>query len=257
MNAAQNFATRLRSQERLIGYWSMMDAHIAVERLARVGYDYICIDGQHGLLDYKAWLNSLLAIDAGAALGSTPTVGLVRVPANDPTWICQALDAGAAGVIVPLINTAEDAARAVSFSHYPPMGIRSYGPMRAQLRVSTELSEANASVTCIAMIETPEGLENVAEIAAVPGIDALYIGPSDLRIAVGGSSSTDPTVDTIFAEALRRVRDAAGDVPVGIHTPSGEVAQQRLLEGFDFVSVASDLVHLEQIAARHLADAQS
>ncbi|QPZ38842.1 HpcH/HpaI aldolase family protein [Paramicrobacterium chengjingii] len=257
MSAAHNFAARLRSKERLIGYWSMMDAHIVVERLARVGYDYICIDGQHGLLDYKGWLNALLAIDAGAALGNTPTVGMVRVPANDPAWIGQALDAGAVGVIVPLINTEADAARASDAAHYPPMGTRSYGPMRAQLRISTDLAEANESVVCIAMIETPQGLENVAEIAAVPGIDALYIGPSDLRIAVGGSSSTDAAVDSVFLEALRRVREAAGDLPVGIHTPSGEVAHARLAEGFDFVTIASDLVHLEQIATSHLAVAGS
>lgn len=256
MSKAHDFVARLRAGENLIGYWSMMDAPVVVERLARVGYDYVCIDGQHGLLDYKGWLNSLLAIDAGAQLGDAPTVGMVRVPANDPTWICQALDAGAAGVIVPLVNTAEDAERAVSASHYPPMGVRSYGPMRAQLRVSTELAVANESVACIAMIETPEGLENAAEIAAVPGIDALYIGPSDLRIAVGGASSTDPTVDGVFAEALERVKSAAGDLPVGIHTPSGDVARARLAEGFDFVSIASDLVHLEQAAAAHLTSAR-
>ncbi|MCW4456930.1 HpcH/HpaI aldolase/citrate lyase family protein [Microbacterium sp. MPKO10] len=257
MNKAMDFVSRLRRSEQLIGYWSLMDAQVAVERLARVGYDYICVDAQHGLVDYKAWLNSLMAIDAGAQLGPKPTVGMVRVPANDVTWIGQALDAGAAGVIVPLINTAEDAVKAAAAAHYPPIGVRSFGPMRAQLRVSNVLAEANDSLACIAMIETPQALENVAEIAAVPGIDALYIGPSDLRIAVGGASSTDPTVDGVFSDALRRVKEESGNLPVGIHTPSGEVAKARLADGFDFVTIASDLVHLEQVSASHLSVARS
>ena len=112
---AQDFTRRVGAGERAVGYWVVLDAPVATERIARLGYDYVCLDAQHGLLGYSGLLAGLMAIDAGRA-----SVGLVRVGANDPFHIGQALDAGAAGVIVPLVNTADDAARAVAAATYPP-----------------------------------------------------------------------------------------------------------------------------------------
>ncbi|WP_067964223.1 HpcH/HpaI aldolase family protein [Nocardiopsis trehalosi] len=246
---AADFARRIRNREPAIGYWSLLDAPVAVERLARLGYDYVALDAQHGLFGYSGMLNNLLAVDAGGT-----SVGVVRVEANDPTPIGRALDAGAAGVIVPLVNSAEDAAAAVAATRYPPHGIRSYGPMRSMLRIGPAPAEADAATLVLAMIETPQGLANVEEICAVPGLDGVYVGPSDLRLAVGGATSTDPAVDAVFDAAVVRVRDAAAaaGIAAGIHTPSGAVAARRLAEGFTFASVASDLVHLEQAAAAHL-----
>jgi 4-hydroxy-2-oxoheptanedioate aldolase len=198
-------------------------------------------------------LAGLTAIDA-----SSGAVGLVRVEANNATPIGKALDAGAAGVIVPLVDTAADAAAAVAASRYPPVGRRSYGPMRSALRIGPEPAVANASVVVLAMIETPQGLANVEEIAATPGLDGLYVGPSDLTLAVGGATPADPSVADVFAKALVRVRAAceAAGIAAGIHTASGTIAAERLAEGFTFVTIASDLTHLEQVAREHLAVAR-
>ncbi|WP_242652910.1 HpcH/HpaI aldolase family protein [Intrasporangium flavum] len=248
-----DFARRVRSRQPILGYWVIIDSPVSTERLARVGYDYVCFDAQHGLLDYKGILSGMQAIDAGGE-----SVGMVRVGANDPFLIGQALDAGAAGIIVPLVNTAEDAARAVTYAKYGPEGIRSYGPMRSQLRIGPNPADSNEATVVLAMIETPQGLENVEEIAAIPGIDGLYIGPSDLRLAVGGATSTDPAVDDVFEAAVERIlraADAAG-IAAGFHTPGGEVAAKRLGQGFTLATVSSDLVHLEQAAAAHLRAAR-
>ncbi|NQX25742.1 aldolase [Microbacteriaceae bacterium VKM Ac-2854] len=256
---AADFARRFRAQEPMLGYWIVMDSPTSTERLARVGYDYLCLDQQHGLMGYEGLRNGLLATDAGARLGSVDTVGLVRAAANDLTWIGQALDAGAFGIIVPLVDSAADAAQAVANIKYPPLGRRSYGPMRSQLRVGPVPAAANEQTLVIVMIETPEGLANVEEIAATPGVDALYVGPSDLALAVGAAYPGDPDVAEVFDAALERVKRAASaaGISVGIHAPSGDVAAQRLAEGFLFSSIASDVVHLEQAAAAHLAAAKS
>ncbi len=248
-----DFARRVRAREQIVGYWVVLDSPVSTERIAGLGYDYVCFDAQHGLLDYKGLLAGLTAVDAGGE-----SVGLVRVGANDPFLIGQSLDAGAAGIIVPLVNTAEDAARAVASAKYPPTGVRSYGPMRSALRVGPVPAESDEATVVLAMIETPQGLENVEAIAATPGIDGLYIGPSDLRIAVGGASPMDGSVDDVFEAAVRRICAAAesAGVTAGFHTPSGQVAAQRLGEGFTLTTVSADLTHLEQVARAHLDTAR-
>ncbi len=250
--SAAAFAEKARAKQAVVGYWVVLDSPVSTERVARLGYDYVALDAQHGLMGYSGWLHGLMAIDAAGA------AGMVRVPSNNAAFIGQALDAGAAGVIVPLINNAAEAAAAVRAVRYPPHGMRSYGPMRSALRIGPKPAEADATVLCLAMIETPEGLENVKEICAVPGIDGVYIGPSDLCLAVGGKFPNDPDVAEVFNAALVTIREAAeaADVIAAIHTPSGEVAAQRIAEGFTFVTVASDLTHLEIAAAGHLATAR-
>jgi 4-hydroxy-2-oxoheptanedioate aldolase len=248
------FTTALRNREQLIGYWSLLDSPIAAERLARVGYDYLAFDAQHGLFGYQGMLNNLLATDTK---GST-AVGMVRVEANDLTYIGRALDAGATAVIVPLIDNAQDAADAVAAVRYPPLGRRSYGPMRAQLRIGPNPADTHDQTAVLAMIETADGLANVEEICATPGLDGIYVGPSDLRLAIGGTSSTDPAVQDEFELALTRVRKAAeaAGIAAGIHNADGVSAARRLTEGFTFAPVAADVVHLQQIATSHLEAAR-
>jgi 4-hydroxy-2-oxoheptanedioate aldolase len=249
---AAEFAARLRRREPVIGYWVQLDSPASTERLARLGYDYVALDAQHGLFGYSGMLAALTAIDAAGQ-----SVGLVRVEANDATPIGRALDAGAAAVIVPLVNTALDAAAAVASCRYPPTGIRSYGPTRSCMRIGPAPADADAAVAVLAMIETAEGLANVAQIAATPGLDGLYIGPSDLTIAVGGAGPTDSAVADAFEAALERVRSAcdAHGLAAGLHTRSGAEAAKRMAEGFTLLTVASDLTHLEAAAAAHLAAA--
>ncbi|MCX4405311.1 MULTISPECIES: HpcH/HpaI aldolase/citrate lyase family protein [unclassified Streptomyces] len=248
------FTAALRNREQLIGYWSLLDSPIAAERLARVGYDYLAFDAQHGLFGYQGMLNNLLATDT---LGST-AVGMVRVEANDLTYIGKALDAGATAVIVPLIDNAQDAADAVAVVRYPPLGRRSYGPMRAQLRIGPNPADTHEQTAVLAMIETADGLANVEEICATPGLDGIYVGPSDLRLAIGGATSTDPSVQDDFEQALTRIRKAAeaAGIAAGIHNADGASAARRLAEGFTFASVAADVVHLQQIATSHLQAAR-
>ncbi|GAA3296918.1 aldolase [Dactylosporangium vinaceum] len=236
-----------------IGYWVALDSPVSTERIARLGYDYVCLDLQHGLIGYDGMVRGLMAIDAAGL-----SKGYVRVGANTPLEIGRALDAGAVGVIVPLVDTVEDTVRAVASSKYPPHGFRSYGPMRSGLRIGPVPAAADAAVECFVMIETPAGLANVEAICAVPGLTGVYVGPSDLCLAVGGAYPGDPAVADVFAAALTRIRAAAAaaGVAVGIHTSGGTDAAGRLAEGFTFASISSDLTHLEQAAAEHLRAAR-
>jgi 4-hydroxy-2-oxoheptanedioate aldolase len=247
MNAAE-FAAKVRNREPVVGYWIASDNPPATERIARLGYDFVVLDGQHGLLEYRGLLNGLMAISAAGALG------LVRVEANNPTTIGKALDAGAGGVIVPLINSAAEAAAAVAAGRYPPTGIRSYGPTRSGLRIGPVPADSNAVVLVLGMVETADGLANLEAIAATPGLDGVFIGPSDLTLGVGGGYPGDPSAADAFEAALGRVRAAcdANGIVAAIHCPSGVVAARRLADGFTFVTVASDLSHLEEAARAHL-----
>lgn len=254
MSVAAGLAAKIRRRERAVGYWVALDAPVATERLSRLGYDYVVLDAQHGLIGYEGMLAGLMAIDAGSQ-----ATGLVRVDENHPTSIGRALDAGAGGVIVPLVNTAEEAGAAVSAARYPPSGRRSYGPMRSALRIGPRPVDADSSTLVIAMIETAEGLANVQSICRTPGLDAIYVGPSDLCLGIGGAFPGDPAVTNEFEDALRAVRETAqaAHIAAGIHTHAGEIAAKRLAEGFSFASIASDLTHLEQAASVHLSAARA
>ena len=254
MATAGEFARRVRDREQVLGYWVMLDAPPATERIAGTGYDYVVLDAQHGLLEYRGLLAGLTAIDAAGS-----AVGLVRVDANEGAAIGHALDAGAAGVIVPLVSSAAEAEAAVAAVRYPPAGVRSFGPLRSGLRIGPDPAASNEAVVVLAMIETAAGLADVAGIAATPGLDGLYVGPNDLRLALGGATPDDPDREEELEAALVAVREAcdAAGIAAGIFTTSGEQAAQRLREGFTFVTVAFDLAHLEQAAVGHLGVARA
>lgn len=245
--------TRAKNKEITIGYWCVLDSPISTERLAMTGYDYVALDGQHGLMGYSGILSNLMAIDAAHG-----PAGIVRVEANNTAVIGQALDAGARGVIVPLVNNRVEAEAAVRAARYPGAGIRSYGPMRSGLRIGPKPSEADNAVLLLVMIETPEGLANVEEICATDGVDGVYIGPSDLCLAVGGKFPNDPDVQEDFDAAIAKVLSAAqaADKIPAIHTAAGSIAKERIAQGFTFITIASDLTHLEAAARKHLQEAR-
>jgi 4-hydroxy-2-oxoheptanedioate aldolase len=248
------FVDRLRRREPLIGYWVATDNPVATERIASVGYDYVCLDMQHGLIGYAGMVSNVIATDAG---GSS---SVVRVGANDAGLIGRALDAGARAVIVPLVNTAAEAAAAVAACRYQPGGIRSYGPSRAPLRVGAgDVASIDAAVACIVMIETAQGLANVEPICSTPGLDGVYVGPSDLSIALGAPRAGAVADIPAFDEGLRAIRAAADQAGIacGMHCPDGETAARRLAEGFTYASISSDLLHLEAVARTHLAAARA
>ena len=229
-----------------------MPGSIGAEIFAGAGVDYVCVDQQHGVVGYDSMVPMFQAIRAE---GSAP---LTRVLSNDPFTIMKALDAGAWGVIVPLIGSAEDAARAASACRYPPRGMRSYGPVRAAGVVgSGDPEDLGGEVLCLVMVETREALENVEEIAATPGLDGIYVGPSDLALSLGLQPTLEVT-EKEHAEAVRRIREACREhgIAAGIHCPSGEWARRHAEVGFDMVTVATDANLLRGAGLRELVAAR-
>jgi 4-hydroxy-2-oxoheptanedioate aldolase len=239
-----DFARRLRSRETISGYWMSSGSAVLTERIAMTGYDYVCIDLQHGLMDYDACLNSLIAADAGGS------AGVVRVPTHEPAWIGRALDAGAQAVIVPLVNNAAETEAVVRATRYPPAGVRSFGPSRSSLRIGPDPRDADASVGCIVMIETAEAIRNIEAICSVPGLSGVYVGPSDLALALGARTPGAGPAMPEFGQTLDRVCKAAAEagIAAGLHCFTGDAAAAALRTGFTFFSISNDLNHLEQHA---------
>lgn len=225
-----------RAGERSLGAWvNLTDAH-AIETLARMDLDWLCFDLQHGLLS-GADLPAVIA-----AISGTDTTPLVRVVGSSAGEIGRALDAGAHGVIVPMVDTAEDAALAVAACRYPPTGRRSCGPMRGAMLEGFEyLATANAQIACIVMIETAEGLKNVEAIAGTPGVDALFVGPIDLCYGLGVRPGDFG--DARFVAAVERIKAAcaAAGRAVGLFGYSPEMARDALAGGFTFASAGTDI----------------
>lgn len=235
-----------------IGGWATLGSPFATEVLAVAGFDYVCVDLQHGLAHAETMVPMLIAT---ARTGVTP---LVRVPANANDAIGKALDAGAHGVIVPMVNSGEQAAAAVAACRYAPDGVRSFGPVRAGLQTAgMSLADVNAQILCLPMVETWEAVERIDEICATPGVDGIYIGPSDLSVTLGLPPYSDPVADELTA-AVERVRAAAGaaGLPVGIHTPSGRQARAYLDQGLDMVTVSTDAAILRTAVTAELGAAR-
>jgi len=226
------------------GLWSVVPGPFGVEILARTGVDYVCVDQQHGLIGYDAMVPMLQAVDAG---GSAP---ITRVLSGDPYGIMKSLDAGAWGVIVPLVNSAEDAQSAVAACRYPPKGMRSYGPVRVGGVVgSSDPGVLDREALCLVMVETRDALERVDEIAAPPGLDGIYVGPSDLALSLGLPPTLEVREDE-HVDAVERIREAcaANGIAASIHAPSGEWAKKHAEAGFDMVTVATDASLLGEAA---------
>jgi 4-hydroxy-2-oxoheptanedioate aldolase len=218
-----------------LGGWLTVPSSMSAEIMAHAGFDWVCVDMQHGLIDYAQMVHMLQGIS------SAKTVPLVRVPRNEPGIIGKSLDAGAWGIIVPMVNSQEEAEEAVAACRYAPLGIRSYGPLRANYSAGFDYFErANRQVACIVMVETQVAVDNVEAIVSVPGVDAVYIGPADLSVTLGLSPAPDHA-EPSFTDALERVLDACRrhDVVPGI-AGNAETAVKRLEQGFRFVEVASD-----------------
>lgn len=191
---------------------------------------------QHGVIDYQTAVQMLTAIS------TTATVPLVRVPWLDPGILMKMLDAGAYGVICPMINTREDAELLVAATSYPPRGYRSYGPIRGLLYGGADYPErANDTLVRFAMIETRQALDNLDEILSVEGLDAIYIGPADLSNALGCKPTFDSD-EKIVVEAIDLIlsRARAHKVIAGIHNGTPAYAQKMIDKGFQFVTIGSD-----------------
>jgi 4-hydroxy-2-oxoheptanedioate aldolase len=215
------------------GGWCLTGSPFAAEILASEGFDYVCLDAQHGLLGYETVLNCLYS------MSRTEPTPIVRVPSNDSGWIGKVLDAGAQGVSIPMVETPEEAKQAVRNTRIFPEGHRSYGPLRISLDRDPNI--LNREILCIVMIETIRGVERADEICSVPGVDGVYIGPLDLSISYGLSPALLPQPGP-HAEAIETIRKTCESrgVIAGIHCGSGEGAAQMANAGFKMITVSSD-----------------
>ena len=223
----------------LNGWLSIPNAFTA-EIMAEQGYDSITVDVQHGVIDFSDCVSMLQAMRASGV------VPISRVPWLDPAIIMKVLDAGSMGVICPMVNTRSQAEELVSYCKYPPRGVRSFGPTRANISLGANYwKEANQNIVCLAMIETQEAYDNVEEIASTPGLDGLYIGPADLTLGLGkgklapGFDREEPEMieatKNILASAKKNNKIAA------LHCGTPEYAAKGVQWGFDMVTISNDV----------------
>lgn len=245
---------RLRAGGTVLCGWCTLGSPAAAELMARSGFGAVALDQQHGLFEDPSTADAIAAIRLA---GASP---LVRVPLGDWSAVSRALDLGVDAVIAPMVNTAADAAAFVAAAKYPPIGERSWGPVRALpfsgLSPSEYLAGANEATLALAMVETRTALTNLDAILATPGVDGVFVGPSDLSLALSAGAVLDPYSDDV-TEACRVIvaaATAAGKL-AGAYGPTPERAREFAALGFTLVATSSDAAFLQSGAAAALADA--
>lgn len=219
--------------------WLSIGSPFTAEIMAAQGYDAVSIDIQHGALDYSSVLPMF------QAMGASGVVPMARVPWNEPGIIMKVLDAGAYGIICPMVNTAEEAARFVRTVRYPPVGERSFGPTRALYSQGADIAyEANDEVLAFAMVETAEAIANLDAIAATPGLSGIYVGPADLAFSLHGGRYP-PAFDREepeLIEVLQRIAGACREVGIkaALHCGTADYAARAISWGFDMTTVGGD-----------------
>jgi 4-hydroxy-2-oxoheptanedioate aldolase len=244
-NSVSAVRRRWSSGEPAFGAWCTIPSPLSAEIMGQFGFDWVCVDLQHGLAGLESAAPMLQAI---TVTGATP---LVRVPANEPWLVMRVLDLGASGVVVPLVGSPEEAERAARACRYPPDGVRSWGPVRTSAALGADARERNDRVLCIVMIETREGVENLDAICAVPGVDGVYVGPRDLGLTHGLSPGSE--LESLIGRIVSTCRRHG--VPAGIHARSGASARAYAEAGFLFASVATDRELLARSALAELGAA--
>ncbi|WP_286787190.1 HpcH/HpaI aldolase family protein [Leclercia sp. UBA1284] len=233
----------------VINGWLAIPSSYSAEIMGHQGYDAVTVDLQHGMIDFASALAMLQALSA------TPAVPLVRVADSTPAQIMRVLDAGAYGVIFPMISTPEQARHFVSACRYPPEGIRSFGPARGLLYGGADYPQhANREILTLAMIETREGLANIDAILDTDGLDGVFIGPNDLSLTLTGAASAESTHPEML-DAIERVvsRCRQKQKIAGIFCTSGAAAANRIAQGFQFVTPANDVMQLGRASREAIA----
>jgi 4-hydroxy-2-oxoheptanedioate aldolase len=228
----------------VVNGWLGIPSSVSAENMARAGWDSLVIDMQHGLVDYSS------AVPMLQAISTTDVVPMARVPWNLPDLMMKILDAGAYGVICPMINTRAQCAEFISNCRYAPKGRRSFGPTRALWYAGADYPKhANDTIITMAMIETEEAMQNLDEILTTPGLDAIYVGPADLGLSLVGVPQGDPTHETTV-KALHTIVEACKrhKIVAGIHCGAPDYALNMIKIGYQFVTLSSDNGLLAAIA---------
>ena len=251
MNSLNPFKQWLAKGARIpFGTWLMSAAPATAEALGHCGFDFLVVDMEHVPIETPDLVNILRAVAV------TPAQPLVRIAANDAIIVKKVMDAGARTLMFPFIQTAAEAAAAVRATRYPPDGIRGVAAVHRGShygRIPDYFKQANATTAVIIQLETPEAIERMAEIAAVPGVDALFVGPGDLSAAMGRIGEiSHPEVQALIEHAARMARDLGK--PIGIVGPNPAMVARFLGYGYDFVAVASDMGMMTGRAVEWLAE---
>ena len=234
--------------EAVVNGWLSIPSSFSAEVMANQGFDSLTVDMQHGVIDYQVAVTMLQGIS------TTGAMPMARVPWNDPARLMKILDAGAYGVICPMVNTRAEAEALVRACKYPPRGYRSWGPVRASIYAGADYGDhANEDIVVMPMIETAEAMKNLDDILSVPGVDGVYVGPSDLSLALGLKPRLDQT-DAPVVEAQQRIAEACKrhGVVAGIHNSTATYALKMIAEGYQFVTLASDSRHMAMKAAEEV-----
>ena len=220
-----------------VGTWIVSASPLVAEAVGHAGFDWGVLDMEHAPADMMEVIHMLQAVS------STKMVPVVRVPWNDAVTIKRVLDAGATTLLVPLVQDADEARRAVAATRYPPQGVRGVAGMTRASRFGAAhnyLQHANADMGVIVQLETPQALQQLEAIATIDGVDALFIGPADLSAAMGHLGQlTHPAVLEQMSRAVKRAKDAGK--PIGTLGAAPEIVAQYRAIGFDFVAISSDL----------------
>jgi 4-hydroxy-2-oxoheptanedioate aldolase len=235
--------------EAVVNGWLSIPSAFSAEVMAHQGFDSLTVDMQHGVIDYQVAVTMLQGIS------TTGAMPMARVPWNDPARLMKILDAGAYGVICPMVNTRDEAEALVRACKYPPRGYRSWGPVRASIYAGADYGDhANDDIVVMPMIETAEAMKNLDAILSVPGVDGVYVGPSDLSLALGLKPRLDQT-DAPVVEAQQKIAEACKrhGVIAGIHNSTAAYALKMIAQGYQFVTLASDSRHMAMKAAEEVA----
>ncbi len=224
-----------------VGSWMNLASPSCAEIMSHLGFDFLVIDAEHSPVGIETIQQMLVAMSA------SDTVPMVRVPSAEPATMAQILDAGAYGVIVPMVNSREDALRAVQSCRYPPKGSRSMGFGRADQYAGKDYkAHANDEIALVVQIEHIEAVNHIDEILSVPGIDAYFIGPADLAASMGVPVVLGDNPDPRHREAVAKIIEAGKrhGVPAGFHVATAEDANRRIADGFRFLAVGTDVFFL-------------
>ncbi len=244
---------KLKRGEPALGGWLSLPSVPSARIMARLGFDWLLVDMEHSAQ------NPVLMADMVGTIADAGTCApMVRVPANSVEWFKWVLDAGAWGVVVPMVNTREEAQRAVEYTKYPPLGARSiggaFGPYGFGITDWPGYARAaNDEIIVAIQVESRQALQNLDEILSVPGIDVAFVGPNDLHAQLGLTPSTEGA-EPEFTEALERIKAAARKyhIATGIFSGNGQAAVERIRQGFQLINVTTDISCMIAEATRNL-----